>query len=192
MQNIVWGYRGLAPYGLGLDEHVLKAVWVNARGCGKIILIARVRHFRMKKPPLVAWTLWKAVKGILGRKRTHSERIVKCAFSFFRIKRFHRPIYWPTPWASRRVLSTRSKAHVHVSEGDMGKCALLVLTNSCRLGSWDTKSEKWALGKFLALIPAIGFFSLSSSSLIFTSAPCSMLHIRDFKYSLTSHPWLSR
>ena len=141
MQNIVWGYRGLAPYGLGLDEHVLKAVWVNARGCGKIILIARVRHFRMKKPPLVAWTLWKAVKGILGRKRTHSERIVKCAFSFFRIKRFHRPIYRPTPWASRRVLSTRSKAHVHASEGDMGKCAYWVFDTSC-LRLWPLVSKK--------------------------------------------------
>ena len=56
-EKLFWGYRGLAPYGLGLDERVLKMDWVNARGCGKIILIARVRHFRMKKPPLVAWTL---------------------------------------------------------------------------------------------------------------------------------------
>ena len=125
-----FGGMGACPHGLGLDERMLKSVWVNACGCGKIILIARVRHFRMKKPPLVAWTLWKAVKGILGRKHTHSERMVKCAFSFFRIKRFHRPIYRPTPWASRRVLSTRSKAHFHASEGDMGKCAFVKLTNT--------------------------------------------------------------
>lgn len=46
------GYRGQAPYGLGLDERVLKMDWVNARGCAKIILYARVRRFQRASHPL--------------------------------------------------------------------------------------------------------------------------------------------
>lgn len=57
------GYRGLAPYGLGLDERVLKMDWVNARGCAKIILYVRVRRFQRASHPLDSLD---AVRGRIG------------------------------------------------------------------------------------------------------------------------------
>jgi len=138
----------------------------------------------------------------LGRKRTYSGRIVKCAFSFFRIKRFHRPIDRPTPWASRRVLSTRSKAHVHASEGDMGKCAYLVLTRHANLTRGvkltDTRSQKKTrinlVFFYLSASASASAASILSSSifLISTSTPCSIDHAFDLRYSLTSQPLFER